>query len=97
MTTAARFGLCAGKFSAPSHLVKSHTPAAGLQCSGITLERRYIMTVHHFHGISEECLIELIERNSKAVSISIGRSTAMPSASKEFQVSQKRIALTSIS
>ncbi|MCJ1345732.1 hypothetical protein MMC31_003941, partial [Peltigera leucophlebia] len=65
--------------------IESHTPAAGLQCSGITLERRYIMTVHHFHGISEECLIELIERNSKAVSISIGRSTAMPSASKEFQ------------
>lgn len=96
MKTAAHFGLCAGKLYVPSHLVKGRTPAAGFQCSGVTLERRYFMTVCHFEGIDEESLIELMKPYGKAVSISIARSSKF-SGSKEFQVSQKRIALTSIS
>lgn len=54
------------------------------------------MTVYHFQEIGEESLIELMKPDGKAVSISIARSSKF-SGSKDFQVPQKRIALTSIS
>lgn len=84
MKTAARFGLCAGKPYVPSHLVRSRLPAAGFQCSGVALERRYLMTVYHFQEIGEESLIELMKPDGKAVSISIARSTKF-SGSKDFK------------
>lgn len=96
MKTAARFGLYAGKLYIPSRLVMSLSPAAGFQCSGVTLERQYFMIVYHFQEIGKESLIELMKPDSKAVSISIARLSKF-SESKDFQVSQKRIALTSIS
>ena len=91
---AARFGLCAGKLYIPSHLVRSHTPAAGFQCSGVTIEKRYFLTVYHFQEKGEESLAELMNPDGKAVSISIARSTKV-SGSKESQVSREKIALTS--
>lgn len=73
MKMAARFGLCAGKLYVPSRLVMSRTPAAGFQCFGVTLKRRYFMTVYHFREFGEESLIELMKPDGKAVSISIAR------------------------
>ena len=54
------------------------------------------MTVYRFREFGEESLTELMKPDGKAVSISIARSSKF-SGSKGFQLSQKMIALISIS
>lgn len=92
MKTAASFGLCAGKLYIPSHLVKGCTPAADFQCSGVTLERRFFMTVHQFDPNGPDSLHALMKPDGIAVSISIARSSKS-SEGKNFQSISEEISV----
>lgn len=83
MEAVARFGLCARKLFISSHIFQSPTPAAGYQCSGVALEKRYFITVRQFKEIGEDSMTKLMKPDGKAASISIARLSKF-SGSKEF-------------